>query len=62
MGQDLGNKVIARDYVEQNYIHKDRVRDYIYDLEHVLKAFPNDKKNLTDVSYAIECFKELLGE
>ena len=54
------NKVIATDYVEKNYIHKDKIRDYIYDLEHILKTFPNDKKKLTDVSYAIACFKELL--
>ena len=33
MPKDLKNKVIVRDYVEQNYIHKDKIRKNIKKME-----------------------------
>ena len=44
MAQDLGNKVIARDYVEQNYIHKDKIREKMRYYQELYNQdnYPND--------------------
>ena len=56
------NKVISREYVEQNYIHKDVIREYLGRVENVYEKEmqPYQREYGLDVSYLSKKEKEQL--
>lgn len=55
----MNNKVISKEYVEKNYISKDKIKEKIKELEsHIWKDGYMSKFD----RYAIYYLKELLGE
>lgn len=66
----MENKVISTEYVKKNFIHKDKIREKIKELEELVKEFEEywskdprkfNKTKSTDY-YKLEVLKELLEE
>lgn len=55
------NKVISREYVEKNYIHKDKIKEKIEEVEIELENYEADKINVFSGQTYMEKFK-LLGK
>lgn len=59
----MENLVISREYVEKNYIHKDKIREYIRELQYIKI---NEKSRFTAIyinaNRKQKILEEILGE